>query len=142
MFYAKYYDKKYKNIIKKFNIKDTYPKKNLLIDLNSVIYNILSDTSQYMANYYSTINSKDEKYCVPVKTVPKKKPEGYNKNQLPITDQPYFDNPFDIQPLDEDYTDYIIPVQYYNDINLFFIYVFFRNLLSYFHNLNFLILIF
>jgi hypothetical protein len=84
--------------------------------------NILSDTSQYMANYYSTINSEDEKYCVPVKTIPKKKPEGYNKNQLPITDQPYFDNPFDIHPLNEDYTDYIIPVQHYNDINLTNIY--------------------
>ena len=79
--------------------------------------NIISDTAQYMANYYSTINSDDEKYCVPVKTVPVKKPEAYNKNQLPITDQPYFDNPFDIQPLNEDYTDYIIPIQYYNDIN-------------------------
>jgi hypothetical protein len=79
--------------------------------------NILSDTKQYMANYYSTINSDDDSYCVPVKTIPVKKPEGYNKNQLPITAQPYFDNPFNIQPLDEDYTDYIIPIQYYNDIN-------------------------
>lgn len=79
--------------------------------------NILSDTKQYMANYYSTINSDNENFCVPVKTIPKKKPEAYNKNFLPITDKPDFNNAFDIQPLDEDYTDYIIPVQYYNDIN-------------------------
>lgn len=79
--------------------------------------NIISDTAQYMANYYSTINSDDNKYCVPVKTVPVKKPEGYNKNQLPLTDQPYFTNPFNIQPLNEDYTDYIIPIQYNDDIN-------------------------
>lgn len=78
--------------------------------------NIISDTAQYMANYYSTINSTNNKYCMPVKTVRKKKPSAYNKNDLPITDKPYFFNPFDIQPLDEDYTDYIIPIQYYNDI--------------------------
>lgn len=79
--------------------------------------NILSDTKQYMANYYSTINSDKDDYCVPVKTIPTKKPEEYNKNQLPITAQPDFDNPFNIQPLNQDYTDYIIPIQYYNDIN-------------------------
>jgi hypothetical protein len=79
--------------------------------------NIISDTVQYMSNYYSTINSNDEKSCVPVKTVPVKKPDGYNKNQLPLTDKPYFSNPFGIQPLNEDYTNYIIPIQYYNDIN-------------------------
>jgi hypothetical protein len=78
--------------------------------------NIISDTAQYMANYYSTINSDDNEYCVPVKTVRAKKPSAYNKNDLPITDQPYFSNPFGIEPLDEDYTDYIIPIQYYNDI--------------------------
>ena len=78
--------------------------------------NILSDTAQYMANYFTTINSNDEKTCVPVKTVPVKKPEGYNKNQLLTTVQPHFDNPFNIQPLNEDYTDYIIPIQYNNDI--------------------------
>ena len=78
--------------------------------------NIISDTKQYLANYYSTINSSDNKYCVPVKTVPVKKPQGYNINDLPITAKPYFANPFDVQPLDEDYTDYIIPIQYYNDI--------------------------
>lgn len=79
--------------------------------------NILSDTAQYMANYYSSINSNNEEYCIPVKTVPAKKPEGYNKNQLPITDKPDYDNLFDIHPLNEDYTDYIIPIQYKNDIN-------------------------
>lgn len=79
--------------------------------------NIISDTAKYMANYYSTINSDENKYCVPVETVPVKKPEGYNKNQLPITAQPYFDNPFGIVPLNEDYTDYIIPIQYHNDKN-------------------------
>jgi hypothetical protein len=78
--------------------------------------NIISDTKQYMANYYSTINSNDNKYCIPVKTVPVKKPQAYNINDLPITDKPYFSNPFKIQPLNEDYTDYIIPIQYYNDI--------------------------
>jgi hypothetical protein len=79
--------------------------------------NIISDTKQYLANYYSTINKKNEKYCVPVKTIPVKKPSAYNSNDLPLTDKPYFLNPFDIQPLDEKYTDYIIPIQYYDDIN-------------------------
>ena len=78
--------------------------------------NIISDTKQYLSNYYSTINSEDEKYCVPVKTIPTKKSQAYNINDLPITEKPYFSNPFDIQPLNEDYTDYIIPIQYYNDI--------------------------
>ena len=79
--------------------------------------NILSDTKQYMANYYSTINSDNDKYCVPVKTIPTQKPQAYNKNDLPITDKPYFTNEFKIQPLDDNYTNYIIPIQYYNDIN-------------------------
>jgi len=78
--------------------------------------NIISDTKEYLANYYSTINSSDNKYCVPVKTVPAKKPQAYNINDLPVTPVPEFSNPFDIQPLNEDYTDYIIPIQYYNDI--------------------------
>ncbi len=78
--------------------------------------NIESDTAQYMANYYSTINSDDNKYCVPVKTTPTKKPQAYNTNDLPITAKPAFSNPWDIQPLDDAYTDYIIPIQYYNDI--------------------------
>jgi hypothetical protein len=80
--------------------------------------NIISDTKQYMANYYSTINSIDNDYCVPVKTIPTKKPDAFNKNQLLETDKPDFINHFDIQPLNEDYTNYIIPIQYYNDINL------------------------
>jgi hypothetical protein len=84
--------------------------------------NIISDTKQYMANYYSTINSNDDKFCVPVKTVPVKKPQAYNINNLPLTDKPYYSNEFDIQPLNEDYTDYIIPIQYYNDIQLTNIY--------------------
>jgi hypothetical protein len=78
--------------------------------------NIISNTKQYYVNYLSTINDKDEKYCVPVETVPVKKPKGYNVNQLPLTDKPAFNNPFNIQPLDEDYTDFIIPIQYQNDI--------------------------
>jgi len=78
--------------------------------------NIISDTKQYLANYYSTINSTDEKFCVPVITKPAVKPEAYNINDLPITDKPYFSNPFDIQPLNEKYTDFIIPIQYFNDI--------------------------
>jgi hypothetical protein len=78
--------------------------------------NIISDTKQYLANYYSTINSDNEEYCVPVKTVRVKKPDAYNINDLPITDKPDFVNRFGIQPLDEKYTDYIIPIQYYDDI--------------------------
>jgi hypothetical protein len=78
--------------------------------------NIISNTKQYMSNYYSTINSTDKEFCVPVTTVRKIKPSGYNINQLPLTDQPYFSNNFDIQPLNEKYTDYIIPIQYNNDI--------------------------
>jgi hypothetical protein len=79
--------------------------------------NILSDTKQYLANYYSTINSDNNKYCVPVKTIPTKKPQAYNKNDLPITAKPAFSNPYHIQPLDDVYTNYIIPIQYYNDID-------------------------
>ncbi|AYV80246.1 MAG: hypothetical protein Gaeavirus21_1 [Gaeavirus sp.] len=78
--------------------------------------NIISDTKQYLSNYYSTINDDHETECMPVQTVRKKKPEGYNKAFVPITSKPYFTNPFDIQPIDEDYSDFIIPDQYNNDI--------------------------
>lgn len=79
--------------------------------------NIISDTKQYMANYYSTINSLHEDYCVPVKTVRSAKPLAANTNDLPITAKPYYNNNFETEPLDPKYTDFIIPVQYYNDIN-------------------------
>jgi hypothetical protein len=88
--------------------------KNYYMDLFG--NNILSDTLQYMANYYSTINDDDDNKCVPVQTVKVKQYEGWNKNELPETDKPYFTNPFNIQPLDENYTNYIIPIQYHNDI--------------------------
>jgi hypothetical protein len=79
--------------------------------------NIISDTKQYMANYYSTINSNSANFCVPVKTVPKAKPLASNTDDLPITAKPYYSNNFSTQPLDPKYTDFIIPTQYYNDIN-------------------------
>ena len=79
--------------------------------------NIISDTKDYLANYYSTINSKNQDFCVPVKTVPFKKPDGYNINNLPDTDKPYYNNLYNIYPLNEKYTDFIIPIQYSDDVN-------------------------
>jgi len=78
--------------------------------------NIQSDTKQYYANYYSTINSEDNRSCIPVKTIRTKKPDASNTDSLPITEKPYFLNLFDINPYDESYTNYIIPAQYKNDV--------------------------
>ena len=80
---------------------------------------IISNTLQYLADYYSTINDNNPKYGMPVKTVRKELPQGYNIDDVAETQfiPTYFENRANIHPLDGKYTYFIIPDQYTNDLD-------------------------